>query len=130
MSEDSNEGSKHPSRNELAEDRTEWAQQRTLLAKERTFSAWTRTGLSCMAVGLGIARLLSDVDSLWLARALGAILIISGGVIFAVGFISYRRALIKLSEEGIRSTSIWLIGVITLAMVLGAVLALLLIFVE
>jgi putative membrane protein len=130
MSEDSNEGSKHPSRNELAEDRTDWAQQRTLLAKERTFSAWTRTGLSCMAVGLGIARLLSSVDSLWLARALGAILIITGGVIFALGFISYRRALIKLSEEGIRSTSIWLIGVITLSMVLGSVLALILLFVE
>jgi putative membrane protein len=130
MSEDFSDESKHPSRNELAEDRTEWAQQRTLLAKERTFSAWTRTGLSCMAAGLGIARLLSDVDSLWIARALGAVLILTGGVVFAVGFFSYRRALIKLAEEGIRSTSIWLIGVITLAMVLGSALALILIFVE
>jgi putative membrane protein len=130
MSEDFSDESKHPSRNELAEDRTEWAQQRTLLAKERTFSAWTRTGLSCMAAGLGIARLLSDVDSLWIARALGAVLILTGGVVFSVGFFSYRRALIKLAEEGIRSTSIWLIGVITLAMVLGSALALILIFVE
>jgi putative membrane protein len=130
MSKDPNEESDHPSKNELAEDRTEWAQQRTLLAKERTFSAWTRTGLSCMAAGLGIARLLSDIESLWVARSLGAILIVTGGVIFALGFISYRRALIKLEEENIRSTSIWLIGVITLAMGLGSVLALILIFVE
>lgn len=130
MSDGQDEDTKQPSRTELAEDRTEWAQQRTLLAKERTFSAWTRTGLSCMAVGLGIARLLSSAEWPWLARTLGAILILTGGIVFAVGFISYRRALIKLSEEGIRNTSAWLIGVITLAMGLGSVLALILIFVE
>ncbi len=123
---DPNKGSKQ----ELAEDRTDWAQERTLLAKERTFSAWGRTGMAAMAVGLGIARLIGTTESPWIARTIGAVLIVTGGVIFALGFFSYRKALKALAEEGVRGMSIWAIGALTLGLIICAALALLLIFQE
>jgi putative membrane protein len=118
------------SKQALAEDRTDWAQERTLLAKERTFSAWVRTGLSAMAAGLAISRLLGTVDSPWIARMLGALLILTGGAIYVLGFVSYRKALRQLAERGIEGTASWVIGIITLALMTSSALALLLIFVE
>lgn len=118
------------SKQKLAEDRTDWAQERTLLAKERTFSAWSRTGMSAMAVGLGIARLLNTTDNPWIARTIGAVLIVTGGAIFALGFFSYRKALQKLADEGVRGMSIWAIGILTFGLIVSAALALLLIFQE
>jgi putative membrane protein len=116
------------SKQELARDRTDWAQERTLLAKERTFSAWGRTGMSAMAAGLAIARLLPSVDAPWIARTLGAILTLTGAAIFVLGFFSYRTALQELADEGVRGTPLWIMGAITLALILSALLALLLIF--
>ncbi len=113
-------------KNELAVDRTEWAMQRTLLAKERTFSAWARTGTSAMVAGLGIAKFLASVDSP-IARILGIVLICTGGIIFITGFLSYRKALQKLADENIRGTSMWIITIVTFALVSSAGLALMLI---
>jgi hypothetical protein len=59
------------SKQELSEDRTGYAMERTDLARERTFSAWLRTGISAMAAGLGIARLLQSVSNEWIATTLG-----------------------------------------------------------
>ncbi len=115
---------------ELAKDRTDWAQERTLLAKERTFSAWGRTGIAAMAAGLAIARLIEVADSPWIARTIGAILIVTGGAIFALGFFSYRKALKQLADEGVRGMSIWAIGILTFGLMFSAALALLLIFQE
>ncbi len=115
-------------RTEMANERTDWAQERTLLAQERTFSAWARTGTSAMAVGLGIARLLPAVDNPWLARTLGVIMVLAGAAIFIVGFFSYRQALEKLEQEGIRGTSLLVIGIITIGLLASAILALLLVF--
>jgi putative membrane protein len=114
----------------MAEDRTDWAQERTLLAKERTFSAWGRTGISAMAAGLAISRLLSSVESPWIARTLGAVLIFTGGAIYVLDFLSYRKALQKLADEGVRGTPLWVIGAVTFALMFSAGLALLLIFLE
>ncbi|MFO7738492.1 MAG: DUF202 domain-containing protein [Desulfatiglandaceae bacterium] len=118
------------SKHDMAEHRTDWAHERTLLAKERTFAAWGRTGISAMAAGLAIAKLLGSVESPWIARILGMALILTGGIIYALGFLSYRNALKKLVEEGVRSTPLWAIGVITLLLMFSAVFALLLLFEE
>lgn len=118
------------SKQKLAEDRTDWAEERTLLAKERTFSAWGRTGIAAVAAGLGIARLIEVADATWIVRAIGGILIATGGAIFVLGFLSYRKALQKLAEEGVRGMSIWTIGVLTGGLLLSAALALVLIFLE
>lgn len=117
-------------RTEQADDRTDWAEDRTLLAKERTFSAWGRTGLAAIAAGIGIARLLKSVESQWIASTLGILLISTGGMIFLLGFLSYRKALKKLEEQGVRGTSLWIIGLITLFLLACTILALFLIFQE
>ena len=116
------------SNQKLAAERTDWAEERTLLAKERTFSAWGRTGISAMAAGLAISRLLASTDTPWLARTLGAVLIVTGAALYVVGFLSYRKALRSLAREGVHGTSLWVMGAITLALMVSSTLALLLIF--
>lgn len=83
-----------------------------------------------MAAGLAIARLLNTVESQWIVRTVGILLIITGGMSFLIGFMSYRKALKKLAEKGVRGTSLWVIGVITLFLLLSVLLALMLIFKE
>ena len=50
---------------QLLEKRTNWAHERKRLAKERTFAACLRTGLSAIAVGLAIVKLLPSVEPRW-----------------------------------------------------------------
>jgi putative membrane protein len=107
-------------RTELAEERTDWAEERTLLAKQRTFSAWVRTGLAAMAVGFGVTRLLEKVEPAWMITTIGVILIVTGAVIHILGFMSYRKTLQKLNREGIQGIPLWLIGLITFALILSA----------
>jgi len=112
------------SKRELAEDRTDWAQERTLLAKQRTFAAWLRTGLASVAVGLGAAELLGDLDPRWVVKAASTLLVLAGAVIFVIGFTGYSSTFRKLQREGVQGVSPWIIGAVTLAMLVGAALLL------
>lgn len=105
---------------ELAEQRTDWAQERTLLAKHRTFGSWLRSGLSAVAVGFGAAEFLGDLEPQWLVKTASALLVVTGAAIFLIGFFGYRSTFNKLLQEGVKGVALWLIGGITLAMVLGA----------
>ena len=118
-----------PSSHDLARTRTEWADERTWMAAERTFAAWLRTGLALVAGGLGMARLLTSIEPGWLVRAMGVILIVLGGTIFALGFRTYHELSQELKEEEIESTSVWFLGLMTLMLLLAAAFALILIFV-
>lgn len=126
---DMNEDSRHqkPSSNELAERRTQWADERTRMAGERTFAAWIRTGLALVAIGLASARLLTAVQPQWPVRTMGTIFVVLGGTIFVLGYRTYLEVIRDLREEEIETTSIWFVGVLTLALVVAAVLALVLI---
>ena len=117
-------------RDELAEERTDWAQERTLLAKQRTFSAWVRTGLASIAVGFAVGRLLGELQPQWLVQAIGVVLIMIGGTIHAIGFWSYRRTFQRLEQAGTRGIPMWLMGTITLALLLVAILAIMLIVIR
>ena len=108
------------SKQEMAEDRTDWALERTLLAKQRTFGAWLRTGLACIAVGFGAARFLGDLDPRWVVKTAAAMLVLAGAVVFVLGFVGYRETLRKLQEEGVEGTSVWIIGAVTFATLVGA----------
>lgn len=121
---------KQESREELAEDRTSWAHERTLLAKERTFAAWVRTGLTAIAAGLGVARLLANVEPRWLVLLLGAILVVAGGGALILGYWSYRKTLEALEAEGVHGVPAWLLGLLTGAFALCAALALVLVFIN
>jgi putative membrane protein len=113
---------------DLAEDRTDWAQERTLLAKERTFSAWARTGISAVAAGLGIARLLQSVNAQWIAKTLGILFIAAGAIVFVVGFSTYYKTFQKMDKQDVNGASIWFIGIISFALLGAAILAIVLLF--
>lgn len=118
-------GDKHAGDKEaLAEDRTDWAFERTLLANDRTFSAWIRTGLTTVAAGFGVTRLLPDVQPAWLIPWLGVLFVLVGGGILLIGYWSHRSTLHRLTEEPGRRAVGWLIGAITMVLVLGAAVSL------
>lgn len=118
-----------PSNQELAEIRTHWADERTRMAGERTFAAWLRTGLALVAAGLASARLLRALEPSWLVRSMGVIFIILGGTIFVLGYKTYLEVTRELTEEQVNTTSYRLAGVLTLALVVASMAALVLVFV-
>jgi putative membrane protein len=111
-------------RTDWAEERTDWAKERTLLAKQRTFAAWLRTGLTSAAVGFGVAEFLGELEPRWVVMTASALLVIAGAVIFVIGFLGYRETFRKLQEEGVQGIHPWIIGGVTSAMLLGALLLL------
>ncbi len=106
------------------------ADDRTLMAEERTFSAWVRTGLTAIATGLGIVKLLPDAEPEWIVQSLGIILVAVGGFAFAFGFWGYKRGSHYWNNARPRAVPLWLIGLFSLMLVLGSVLALALILVH
>lgn len=56
--------------------RTRLAADRTVFAAERTYAAWVRTALAALASGVGGRAVLEQVVPLWLARAIGTVLIL------------------------------------------------------
>jgi putative membrane protein len=118
----------HETQQELAQDRTNWARQRTLLAKQRTFSAWLRTGLSSMAVGLAVVKLLGEIEPRWVTVAMGVTLILVSGLIQVHGFQGYYMAYKQLRQEGISESPVWLLGLIAIGMLVSTLFALMLIF--
>jgi putative membrane protein len=116
------------SQQELAQLRTDMAKQRTLLAKQRTFSAWLRTGLSSMAVGLAVVKLLGEIEPRWITVSMGFTLILVSALIQVHGFQGYYRAYRQLRREGVTESPLWLLGVIAGGMLVSTLLALILIF--
>lgn len=109
---------------ELAEERTGWAYERTLLANDRTFSAWVRTGLTTIAVGFGVTRLLTEVQPAWLIPSLGVLFVLVGGCIFFMGYWTHQKTLRKLADVESRRVTGWVVGAITAALGLGALASL------
>ncbi len=114
-------------RRQLAKERTDWALQRTAFAKERTFNAWLRTGLTAVAAGVGVARLLPLERLKVLAQSLGALLVVCGGLLFAIAAWRYRHRYQELRAEEIEIVSLPMVTFIVL-LLLGTALALLLVF--
>jgi putative membrane protein len=108
----------------LAKERTDLAQERTVLASERTFSAWLRTGLTAMATGIGIARLLDAPEMLIITSVLGTILILIGGGIYVSALWRYFKEYRRLKEKNVDVTSIWLMSALVAGLLLTVILAL------
>lgn len=105
---------------------TDWERQRTLLAKERTFAAIVRTVLSLQGLGIGVAKLLEDVQPAWIAQALGTLLILGGGLLALFGFRATYRAIKVLREEGVEEPR-WIVTATSILLILLAVCLLLLV---
>ena len=104
--------------------REELASERTLLAAERTFSAWIRTGLAALGGGLAVARALvfnSHAHQV-MARVIGGLLVIWGAGIFVYAIISYHRACVRLSQEGLSRNSLGAMILMTAMLLIVAAL--------
>ncbi|MFP4516845.1 MAG: YidH family protein [Desulfovibrionales bacterium] len=117
-------------RTDLAEDRTDWAQERTMLAKQRTYASWVRTGLATLAVGFASVRLLGEMEPQWLIRLMGGALIGVSGVIFTLGYLSYRQTLRKLQKAGLVTRRGVAIGIVTAVLVAASIAGILLLFID
>ena len=115
---------------DLAEERTNWAHERTRLAKERTFAAWVRTALASVGIGLVVVKLLPSVEPRWLVRTSGIVFVLSGAVIFLLGFRTYYGVLKKLEKAGFEGTPAWFMGALSAVLVLSSVLGLVLVLAE
>ena len=114
----------------LAEEQTNWAHERTRLAKERTFASWLRTGLSATAVGLALIKILPSVEPQWLLHVIGFLFVGAGCIVFVMGYRTYHIVIKKLEKEGFRGIPSALMGVLTSALLLGAILGLILILLD
>jgi putative membrane protein len=119
-------------RTEKAEQRTEWAQHRTVLANERTFSAWLRTGLSAMGGGVAVVEFLGSEEGTasLLARMLGVILILLGAAVVSVSIWRYNTISDIMEREGMPVTPKWMAFTLAGGLLFGAVLVLILIFIQ
>jgi putative membrane protein len=119
-------------RTEQAEQRTNWARHRTVLANERTYSAWLRTGLSAMGGGVAVVEFLGNEEGLpsLLARLLGVILILLGAAVVLISIWRYNTVSDVLEREGLPVTPKWMAFSLAGGLLVGAVLVLILIFVQ
>ena len=77
------------------------ATRRTRLANERTFLAWLRTGVTCLAAGLAVGRVLPELidGSTWPYAAIGAGWALVGMALVAYG-LRRERAVAAALERG------------------------------
>ena len=105
--------------------------RRTRLANERTFLAWLRTGVTCLAAGLAVGRVLPELvdDSVWPYATIGA-----GYALVGMGLIGYgfrrERAVAEAIERGDYAPleAGALVALTSLAFVLGAATLALVVF--
>lgn len=126
-------------RTELAEERTDRASHRTDLAEdrtdqaaERTFTAWLRTGITAEITGLAIAKLLGEFGPAGLILASSAIFIVVGAGAYVSGLVSFRRRQSILEGSGMEASVpwFWLMHGLVLLLLVTAIAAFVLVFVE
>ena len=106
------------------------ATRRTRLANERTMLAWFRSGLTSLAVGFGVGKLVPDLVSglTWSYVALGVAFLVLGIGMMAVGLLCQRdveRALdrgdfVPLADRVVVGLAAFgtVIGIATIALIL------------
>ena len=97
-------------------------------ANERTFLAWIRTSLALVAAGIGVDAFATDLPE-WGRHALSALLVVMGGLLAASAFRRWLRAEVALRHGDPLPTN-RLAPIIAYGLTIGAVLALVLVFLE
>jgi putative membrane protein len=103
--------------------------RRTHLANERTYLAWLRSGLTAVAVGLGVAKLLPDLavpgaGRSWPYVALGIGFCVLGVLMMVAGVRRMRavnRALARGESEPLDEGVATRLGVFTIALALATI---------
>ena len=114
------------------------------MGMERTFNGWMRTGLLLLGIGAVGTEDLIDLEPEWAWWLVGLIFIITGTIILIYNFwefyINFRKQeqerkekLEKLEQQEqlveIQGMPVWLIGLISTLMIIGAFLVLLFAFI-
>lgn len=106
------------------ESRTRLAEDRTVLANERTYTAWVRTGLAALAAGVGFEKFLTGAMPDWILRTIATILILFSFCAFFLAIWHYTHLGLKLKDAEIRTPPIKSLMLLTAALGLASVLAL------
>jgi putative membrane protein len=79
-------------------DETKDATRRTRLANERTYLAWWRTGLTCLAVAVGVGRIVPGVSHVtnWPYQVIGV-----GYGIFGIAFMVLAHLRVRKVERAV-----------------------------
>ena len=116
--------------NNVNPDNTALAKDRTVLANERTFQAWIRTGLSALATGMGVAKFLKESMPLWMLLTITTILIGLSMLAFMQATWRYSHLHIRMADLEVQATPIWVVKLISLALIICALLALIGMYIE
>jgi putative membrane protein len=108
--------------------RTRLAEDRTVLANERTYTAWVRTGLAALAAGVGFEKFLSGEMPEPIIRAIAVLLILFSLCAFFLAIWHYSHLGLKLKNTEVRTPPIRSLVVLTAALCVAALLALVGIF--
>jgi inner membrane protein YidH len=76
---------------------------RTVLANERTYAAWIRTGLTALAAGIAVEKLLVGVMAPWSIRGIAVIMILFSGVAFVLAAWRYTHLGVKMSQSDVKA---------------------------
>jgi putative membrane protein len=79
-------------------DETKDATRRTRLANERTYLAWWRTGLTCLAVAVGVGRIVPGVSHVtnWPYQVIGV-----GYGVFGIAFMVLAHLRVRKVEQAV-----------------------------
>ena len=82
----------------VAVEETKDATRRTRLANERTYLAWWRTGLTCLAVSVGVGRIVPGVSNVtsWPYQVIGV-----GYGLFGIAFMVLAHLRVRTVERAV-----------------------------
>jgi len=105
--------------------RHDYSIDRTVLANERTYAAWIRTGLTALAAGIAVEKLLVGIMAPWSIRGIAVILILFSGLSFAIAAWRYTHLGFKLSRADVKAVPTIVTWGASVVLVLCSLLALL-----
>ncbi len=101
-------------------------QERTsVLANERTYAAWIRTGLTSLAAGVAMERLLLTIIPPFTNRLIGTILIACSGLFFLLAAWRYWYVGSRLRSSRVSGTPIVILCLISFCLIIVSLIALL-----
>jgi inner membrane protein YidH len=108
---------------EAAEAPHEYSIDRTVLANERTYAAWIRTGLTALAAGIAVEKLLAGIMAAWSIRGIAVILILYSALAFCLAAWRYTHLGIPLARADVKAVPVIVTTGASVALVLCSLLA-------
>ena len=102
-------------------------EEKIRMGMERTFNGWIRTGLMLLGIGAIATEDVLDIEPEWLWWLIGLLFVITGTIILFYSFWEFYINLRKQeqdSDEEIQGVPVWLMGLISVLLITGALLIL------